>query len=306
MRPCKAIIPQRALQTLVIAVFLTTLVALFANSLQDRLRSWFQERRHRIFLLPLLLIGFFCAVLWSQDAFNLWFLALLSAYALLPTVLVYRNQAGGEPQPWLDFAAVLLLWLPVEFTTGKELLAPQVHSLANTLAHGAAVTLALFLFLIFRSFPDMKYNLPRNWTDLLNPLIGFLMVAPVLAVLGRALWFLGPFRVLPDASLIGFLERFFLTLAGVAIPEELLFRALIQNWLMQHYGSSNRVLLVAALIFGAAHLNNAPGPLPNWRYMILATIAGLVYGKVFQRSSSILSSAGLHALVNSVRHVFFG
>jgi membrane protease YdiL (CAAX protease family) len=293
------------LQTLVIAVFLTILVALFARSVQDRLRSWFQKRPHRIFLAPLLLIGFCCAALWSREALNPRFVALLSVYALLPSALVYRNRPGGARPAWLDFAAILLLWLPVEFTTGKELLAPQVHSLANNLARGTAVTLGLFLFLVFRGLAGMKYNLPGKRADFLHPVVGFLVVAPVLIALGRALSFLGPYRVLPGASPIGFLRIFFVTLAGVAIPEELLFRALIQNWLMQRFGSSDKVLLAAALIFGAAHLNNAPGPLPNWRYMILATMAGWVYGKVFQKSSSILSSTGLHALVNTVRHVFF-
>lgn len=88
-------------------------------------------------------------------------------------------------------------------------------------------------------------------------------------------------------------------------PEELLFRSLIQNRLMQRFGESNRTLVPAALIFGVAHLNNGPQPLPNWRYMILATIAGLLCGKVFQKSSSILSSALLHALGNTVRRFFF-
>jgi membrane protease YdiL (CAAX protease family) len=39
--------------------------------------------------------------------------------------------------------------------------------------------------------------------------------------------------------------------------------------------------------------------------VILASIAGFIYGKVFQKSTSVLSSAGLHALVNAVRHTFF-
>jgi membrane protease YdiL (CAAX protease family) len=39
--------------------------------------------------------------------------------------------------------------------------------------------------------------------------------------------------------------------------------------------------------------------------MILASIAGLIYGRVFWKSSTLLSSAALHALVNSLRHTFF-
>ena len=62
---------------------------------------------------------------------------------------------------------------------------------------------------------------------------------------------------------------------------------------------------MASFIFGCAHLNNGPQPLPNWRYMILATIAGFAYGKVFQRSSSVWGSATLHAMVDWTKHLFF-
>jgi hypothetical protein len=96
-----------------------------------------------------------------------------------------------------------------------------------------------------------------------------------------------------------------LIFAGTALPEEVLFRSLIQNLLMLRFGSSARTLLVAALIFGCAHLNNGPQPLPNWRYMMLATIAGWAYGVVFQRSSTVLSSAALHTMVDWTKHVFF-
>ncbi len=37
----------------------------------------------------------------------------------------------------------------------------------------------------------------------------------------------------------------------------------------------------------------------------MATIAGFAYGKVFQKSSSVFSSAILHALINTSKHVFF-
>ena len=131
-------------------------------------------------------------------------------------------------------------------------------------------------------------------------------MTPVLVALGLRLGYMGPYlglgRFHPGAFGLLWLK----TALGVAIPEELLFRALIQNWLMQRFGDTVRTLAAAALIFGASHLDNPPGPLPNWRYMILATIAGLALGKVFSKSSSIWSSAGLHALVNCARHTFFG
>jgi membrane protease YdiL (CAAX protease family) len=52
-------------------------------------------------------------------------------------------------------------------------------------------------------------------------------------------------------------------------------------------------------------LNNGPQPVPNWRYMILATFAGVAFGWVFRKSTSIVPSASLHALVNTVKYAFF-
>ena len=47
-------------------------------------------------------------------------------------------------------------------------------------------------------------------------------------------------------------------------------------------------LLVAAVIFGLAHLNN--GGFPNWRYASLATLAGLAYGSAWRKTRSIFAS----------------
>jgi membrane protease YdiL (CAAX protease family) len=44
---------------------------------------------------------------------------------------------------------------------------------------------------------------------------------------------------------------------------------------------------------------------PNWRYMILASIAGVAYGLVFRKSSTVLSSAALHMLVDWSKHFLF-
>jgi len=63
--------------------------------------------------------------------------------------------------------------------------------------------------------------------------------------------------------------------------------------------------VAASRIFGCAHLDNGPQPLPNWRYAILATIAGFAYGKVFHKSSTVTSSAILHTLVDWMKHFFF-
>jgi membrane protease YdiL (CAAX protease family) len=289
-----------------IAFFLVVIVALFSTALQARARDWFRAGPRRVFLVPAALTALFAAVLWRAGGFSLPFLALIAAYTLAPAALVALHPPGEERPRWTDFAAILLIWLPLEFAAGfRPWLPERAWGMANLTARGVSIVLALSLFLLYRGLKGMKYNLPRRWRDLLYPAVGFAVALPVLMALGMKLGFIGPFRGWEVFHAGGFLLLWAKTLAGVALPEELLFRALIQNWLMQRFGFHYATLLAAALIFGASHLDNGPGPLPNWRYMVLATIAGFIFGKVFWKSSTILSSAGLHALVNSVRHALF-
>lgn len=292
--------------TLVALLFIALMLAVFSARRRAALRRFFGSRPAAIFLVPLALAAFFAGVLAAEGALAPALLPLLAAWLLAPTALIYAGRYAGRTLSGRDLAAVLLLWLPVEFTVGKSLIPPHAHGIANELAQGTALAMGLVVFVVFRNWPDHKYNLPRRARDFFYALIAFALLAIPLALLGRALGFLGAFRLPADGNPLAFFRRFAITLAGVAIPEELLFRSFIQNWLVRRMGGPARGLLAAALVFGAAHLNNGPGPLPNWPYMLLATIAGLGYGLVFQRSSSVLASAFLHALVNSVRHTFFG
>jgi membrane protease YdiL (CAAX protease family) len=232
-------------------------------------------------------------------------LMLIAGYTFLPATLIFVQ--GPEPgrTTWLDFAVVVLLWLPLELALGATLIPRPVQGIAHTTAYAIAITLALALFLLFRGFEGMKYRWPASARDFLYPLAGFAAVAPVLIVLGLALDFIAPFHVSDNIEWGWLARRYALILVATALPEEILFRGLIQNWLMQRFGTTVWTLLAASVIFGSAHLNNGPGPPPNWRYMLLATIAGFAYGRVFQKTGSVLSPALLHALVNTIRHGFF-
>jgi len=200
--------------------------------------------------------------------------------------------------------AVLLLWLPIEFAAGASLVPKPAQGFLHSVAYGVAILLGLILFLGYRGLEGMKCSLPRRGRDLGLPLAAFAVTAPVLILVGIPIGFIQPPHP-PVQSAGKMIAAVGLILVGTALPEEILFRALIQNLLMKRFGPGARTLLVASVIFGAAHLDNGPQALPNWRYMILATIAGYAYGWVFQKSSSIFSSAALHMLVDWTKHFFF-
>jgi membrane protease YdiL (CAAX protease family) len=89
-----------------------------------------------------------------------------------------------------------------------------------------------------------------------------------------------------------------------AWPEELLFRGLLQNSLSRTLSSETGGWITASVVFGLAHITNN-GIFPNWRYAILATIAGIVYGRTWRKTNSIFTSAIVHSLIDTIWHLAF-
>jgi membrane protease YdiL (CAAX protease family) len=289
---------------LFVPVFLLAcLLALLSAALQRTIQVAFERRPALVFTAPALLSAIFLAAAAQLSTLNLPLAGLIVAYTFAPTLCAFLVRRSTPPV-WADFVIILLLWFPLEFSAGQFFVPKRAQSALHTVVYGVAILLALTLFLMFRRLPAMKYNLPRSGRDLLHLLAGFAASAVILIPAGRAIGFLSPFHM-PGKPAGKIALEYLVILASTALPEEILFRGLIQNSLMQRLGTNTGTLLLAAFIFGCAHLDNGPGPLPNWRYMIVATIAGVAYGKVYEKSSSIFASAGLHALVNTIKHLCF-
>jgi membrane protease YdiL (CAAX protease family) len=289
---------QSTLQTATLALLLAAIFALFAPRLQRRLQNELQRRPALLWVAPLLLTAVFVAASAIVSAVSLRQTLVVLAYTCAPVLCRYT--LGGRA----DFLTVLLLWLPIEFAAGFAFVPRASYGFLHTVIYGIAILLGLTLFLLFRPIGGMKFNLPRGWRDIWLPLAAFAVTAPVLVVVGVAIGFIPPphLPIQPAGKMAAAVGIIF---AGTALPEEILFRALIQNLMMQRFGVTWRTLFWASFIFGCAHLDNGPQPLPNWRYMILATIAGVAYGRVFQKSSSVVSSAMLHMMVDWTKHFFF-
>ncbi|MEE9605147.1 MAG: CPBP family intramembrane glutamic endopeptidase [Candidatus Scalindua sp.] len=88
----------------------------------------------------------------------------------------------------------------------------------------------------------------------------------------------------------------------MALIEEVLFRGIIQNLLTKRLWNERLALLIASVIFGLSHLNNAKAGFsaPNWAYALMATLAGLAYGWVWARTRKVTASAVTHMLVNLI------
>lgn len=295
------------MQTLVLALLLAAVFGLFVPAAQYRLQALLHSKASLIWAFPFLLTVVFSGAAALAGAFNMALALLVLGYTTAPVLCAVLAAKWDLPHNLphvLDFLTILLIWLPLEFAAGGSLVPRPAQGFLHSVAYGIAILLGLVLFLGFRRLSGLKYNLPREPRDFWLPLAGFAIVAPVLIALGVAIGFIPPphLPVQSGGRMAGALGIIF---AGTAVPEEILFRSMIQNLLMQRFGRTWHVLLLASVIFGCAHLDNGPQPLPNWRYMIVATVAGLAYGKVFDSGSTVLSSAALHTLVDWTKHFFF-
>jgi uncharacterized protein len=105
-------------------------------------------------------------------------------------------------------------------------------------------------------------------------------------------------RALPLAAV-----TFFAMLWVVALSEEFFFRGLLQQWLSLWLGNRTAGLAAASVLFGLAHLPF--GSFPNWRFALVATVAGWFYGRAYWRAGSIRAAMVAHALVNITKLMLF-
>lgn len=293
------------MQTLLLALLLAAILSFLCAAVQNRIRKPLHARPAAVWTIPFLLTAVFSVAAFLAHAWTIPLCLLVLVYTAAPVLFVWIARGRPADRPSLaDFAAILLLWLPLEFAAGAGLVPRRAQGYLHSIAYGIAILLGLILFACFRNFPGLKFNLPRSWRDAWLPLAGYVLSAPLLIVIGVSLGFIPPPHA-PSARPGAMATAVPVILFGTALPEEILFRSLIQNLLMLRFGESRVVLLAASVIFGCAHLDNGPQPLPNWRYAIVATIAGVAYGAVFQQASTVLSSATLHMMVDWTKHYFF-
>ncbi len=136
--------------------------------------------------------------------------------------------------------------------------------------------------------------------------VNFALFLPAGAVLGWAVGFakvhLRPYEWWQYAAVVlgTFLGMFWV----VALREEFFFRGLLQRWLTGWLGNEIMALLAASVLFGLMHLN-FQHRFPNWKMALLATIAGVFYGRAYLTARSVRAAMVTHALVNTVWRAFF-
>ncbi len=101
----------------------------------------------------------------------------------------------------------------------------------------------------------------------------------------------------------GFFVAYIEIFLFIALLEELFFRGFLQTLVSNSLRSQWKGQLLISCLFGLFHILHAP--FPNWRYVLLATVAGWFYGTAFVKGGNLMASALAHAMVDTVWRTFF-
>lgn len=267
------------------------LIAAFAPALVDKLARTLPHTL-RIVAPALLCIPY----LLTAEAFGIFHWPWLAVYAILPVAIAFLLDQARTEDPdrrgnWRDFLVLLLLGLAVDLRWLEPAWPRGLAALGKLLLLDAGI----FGFLVVRRLDGVGFDLRFTRKDVLRGLGEYLLFALIAVPLGLWLGFLHFHAVWP--SPLRAIEAFVFTFFFIAIPEELFFRGWLQNLLERHMGRTLALLLTAA-IFGLAHWNKRAIHF-NWRYVLMAAIAGLFYGRAWRAQRRVGASALTHTCVDT-------
>jgi uncharacterized protein len=267
------------------------LVAAFSPSLVERLGRAL-PRLARVYAPALLCIPYAL----TAKAFGVFSWAWLAIYALLPVALVFlleqaQSEDAGQRGNWRDFAVLLVLGLAVDLRWLEPAWPRGLAALGKMLLLDAGI----FGFLVVRRLDGVGFDLRLTRKDVWRGIGEYLLYAVIAVPLGLWLGFLHFHASWP--SPLRAIVAFVFTFLFIAIPEELFFRGWLQNLLERRIGRMP-ALLITAVTFGLAHWNKRALHF-NWRYVLMAAIAGVFYGRAWRAQRRVGASALTHASVDT-------
>jgi len=240
----------------------------------------------------------YVAISSSQHMFS-WGWCVL--YAVLPVGIAWLlvQAATSDPEQrgnWRDFTVLLALGVPVDLRWFEPAWPHGLEGLGKLLL----VDAALYGFVTIRQLSGTGFDFHLRWSDWKTGLRELAYFAPLVIGLGLVLGFLHPHGNPPRLSMIGTWIYIFVF---VAVPEELFFRAWLQNLLERRLGRQ-AALAITAVLFGLSHFNKRSAHF-NWRYVLLASVAGIFYGRAWREQRRVPASTITHASVDAIWTFWF-
>jgi membrane protease YdiL (CAAX protease family) len=278
----------------VVAAVLTLLPFLFAafwrisDEHARRLPVAVRVVRPAVLCLPYVLV----AISYGQFRWG-WF----ALYLLLPVAvswLMYRASVADASQrgDWRDYLVLVVLGLAVDLRWFEPAWPPHLAVFNKMLL----LDTGIYGFLVIRRLEGVGFDLRLRLADLRIGLRELALYAPLAIVLGLWLGFLHLHAQIPTIShaALGWVFTFFF----IAVPEELFFRGWMQNLLERRLGQ-RWALFTTAVLFGLSHFNKRAVHF-NWRYVLLAALAGIFYGRAWRQERRVGASAITHASVDTL------
>ena len=208
-------------------------------------------------------------------------------YLAVPSLILSTGAAERGEVPWRELAAAASLGLAIKYHLLPTLPIPAPSGYDASRLVGLVA--GLYFFIVARPLEGIGYRWSLTTRDVSTAVLVFAAYAAIAIPVGFATHFIvwNPRVSAPDVIL-----RPIIVYLITAVPEEFLFRGLIQNLLSRWLGVPLG-LAIGSVIFGLSHL-------PDPRYAVLATIAGVAYGWVYLRTGKVTASAITHALVDAV------
>jgi membrane protease YdiL (CAAX protease family) len=220
-----------------------------------------------------------------------------AVYALLPIAVSWllcqaRRTDSGQHSNWRDFLVLAALGLAVDLRWLEHAWPAHLTVFNKMLLLDAGI----YGFIVLRQLDGVGFDLRLRLRDLGIGLRELAMYAPIAISLGLSLGFLHLHTSAPWLPQLpgAFLFTFFF----IAVPEELFFRGWLQNLLERRIGRYPALFLTAVL-FGLAHFNKRAVYF-NWRYVLLAVLAGIFYGRAWRQQRRVGASAITHACVDTI------
>ncbi len=279
----------------VIAALLTLLpylaVAFFPDSAWSRVRAmpiWARLALPATLSIPYLLVASGAGVLrWSW--FALYALAPIAVALLLDQAARVDAKQRGN---WRDFLVLAVLGLAVDLRWFESAWPAHLAVFNKILLLDAGI----YGFVLIRQLGGIGFDLRLRLKDLGIGLREVVFYTPIAMALGLSLGFLHLHGVWPGfARMAG---AWVFTFLFIAVPEELFFRGWLQNLLEKRLGRYG-ALFVTACLFGLAHFNKRAAHF-NWRYVLMAALAGIFYGRAWRAERRVGASAITHATVDAI------